>query len=116
MLTRTQLNAAAKEAPHYTDPDAFISDILTSSAFLPPDSTAEPDLTLVDDLRAVWTAAGAPFRDFLAALGLSQSACARRYGIPLRTVQNWAGGVAQCPTYLRLMMAETGDLLPPVQL
>lgn len=46
------------------------------------------------------------FRDFLAALGLTQTECARRFSIPLRTVQHWAAGDRDCPAYVRLMMAE----------
>ena len=51
-----------------------------------------------------------PFRDFLRRLGLSQSECSRRFGIPLRTVQGWAsistGAFRECPYYVRQMMAE----------
>ena len=47
-----------------------------------------------------------PFRDLLAALGLSQTECSRRFGIPLRTVQGWANETRHCPPYIRLMMAE----------
>lgn len=51
----------------------------------------------------------APFRDLLAMLGLTQSECARRFGIPLRTVQSWALGERQCPAYVRRMMAELAE-------
>lgn len=50
--------------------------------------------------------AALPFRDLLRAMGLTQSACSRRFEIPLRTVQHWAGEDRECPIYLRLMMAE----------
>ena len=48
----------------------------------------------------------APFRDLLKAIGLTQTECSRRFEIPLRTVQHWAGGDRECPSYVRLMMAE----------
>ena len=35
---------------------------------------------------------------------ISQSALARRYGIPLRTVQNWCGGINTPPEYLVKMI------------
>jgi len=52
-----------------------------------------------------------PFRDLLSAMGLNQANCARRFNIPLRTVQNWAGELRQAPPYVRLMMAEITGLL-----
>lgn len=38
--------------------------------------------------------------------GLSQTALAKRFGIPLRTVQNWAGGQRSAPDYVVKMMDE----------
>lgn len=37
---------------------------------------------------------------------LSQTALAKRFGIPLRTVQNWAGGQRSAPDYVVRMMEE----------
>lgn len=48
----------------------------------------------------------APFRELLAEAGVSQSECSRRFGIPLRTVQNWANGERECPAYTLNMMRE----------
>ncbi len=104
-MTPTQFALACSEAHNYSDPDAFISDLLTSSAFVSADPEAELDLTQVDALRRIWTAAAAHFRDLLRALDLGQTELARRYQIPLRTVQNWASGVNDCPVYTRLMIA-----------
>lgn len=50
------------------------------------------------------------FREVLNESGLSQSAFARRFGIPLRTVQRWATGESQCAPYIigmiRMILAE----------
>ena len=46
------------------------------------------------------------FRELLKRMGLRQTACSRRFRIPLRTVQGWALGERECPGYVRLMMAE----------
>ena len=43
------------------------------------------------------------------AYGYSQSALARRFGIPLRTVQNWHSGANKAPDYLLRMMQEILD-------
>lgn len=111
-MTNTQLTLAITEAPNYTDPDAFVSDMLLSAAFVDPeDIEAQPDLAQVDDLRRIWTVVAAPFRDFLALLGVGQTALSRQHHIPLRTVQNWASGTSECPTYTRIMMARLAGLI-----
>ena len=38
-------------------------------------------------------------------MGLSQSACAKRFCIPLRTVQGWALEERDPPAYVRLLLA-----------
>lgn len=106
-MTDTQRTLAIKEATNYTDPDAFISDILLSAAFLSQeDAEAQPDLTKADDLRRVWTVVAAPFRDFLALTGYTQKQLSRRFHIPFSTVNKWAREERHCPTYIRLMIAE----------
>lgn len=40
---------------------------------------------------------------------LSQTALAKRFGIPLRTVQNWHGGQRNPPDYVIGMMVEILD-------
>lgn len=106
-MTHAQLTLAAQEAPHYSDPDTFVSDILFSAAFLPPeDETAEPDMSLAPELKTVWTAVNGRFAELLTALGLTQTECARRFRVPLRTVQGWKLGERECPIYIRLMMVE----------
>lgn len=111
-MTHTQITLAAQEAPHYSDQDAFISDMLLSSAFLPPeDETAAPDMSLAPALCTIWTAVNGTFAELLAALGLTQTKCSRRFRIPLRTVQGWKLGERECPLYIRLMMVELCGLI-----
>lgn len=113
-MNEKQRSFAFQEAPHYTDPDAFVSDLILSSAFLPPDDPeAEPDLTQAEPLRRIWSAAALPFADLLRELGLTQSGLARRYCIPLRTVQDWAGERRNPPAWVRLMLAELTGYLEP---
>lgn len=45
-------------------------------------------------------------RELIAEAGLNQSKFARRFGIPLRTVQDWCGGRRSMPEYLKFMCAE----------
>jgi len=51
------------------------------------------------------------FREQLKAMHLTQSGCARRFRVPLRTLQGWALGERDCPLCIRLMMAEITGLL-----
>ena len=115
-MNEIQRTHAFQEAPHYTEQDAFVSDLILSAVFLDPDDAeAQPDLSLVEPLRRIWDAACLPFADFLRVLGLSQTGLARRYGIPLRTVQDWAGGRRNPPGWVRLMLAElAGSIEAPV--
>ena len=105
-MTEKQLTFAAGEAVNYSDSDAFVSDLALSDMFLPDDKNALPDTENLETLRRIWIAVRAPFRAYLQALGLNQSACARRFRIPLRTVQGWTLEERTCPVYVRLMMAE----------
>lgn len=104
-MTDAQLAFAFSEAKNYNDPDAFVSDLLLSSALLPEDETAEPDLALVPSLEAVWHTANDPFRELLPRMNLKQTTCARRFCIPLRTVQGWALGEREMPPYVRYLIA-----------
>lgn len=111
-MTDTQITHAFSEAHNYTDPDAFISDLLLSAAFLPPDDPeADPDLTQADALRRIWQAAILPFKALLTEMGLTQTSLSKRYGIPLRTVQDWAGERRTPSLWLRLMLADLAGWL-----
>jgi DNA-binding transcriptional regulator YiaG len=45
-------------------------------------------------------------REILNETGMTQVALAKRFGIPLRTVQNWATSQRECPIYIRKMIIE----------
>lgn len=105
-MTNDQFPLAVTEAANYADPDAYVSDMLLSSAFVnPEDAEAQPDLDAAPQLVAIWQTVNAPFREFLKLVGLRQAELSRLYFIPLRTVQGWALGEAQCAAYIRLMIA-----------
>lgn len=110
-MTQKQFTLACQEATAYLDQDAFVSDMLLSSSFLPADPDLEPDLSEIDELRRLWTAAAAPFREFLAALGLSQADLSRSYLIPIRTVQDWVANKREPPTYVRIFIARLSHFI-----
>lgn len=45
-------------------------------------------------------------KDICEKYSLSQTALAKRFDIPLRTVQNWAGGQRSAPNYVIKMILE----------
>ena len=106
-MTELQRRTALQEACEYQSAEDFVSDLLLSAAFLTPgDDSVEPDPTLIPELRRIWLAVNAPFRALLEEMGMTQTACAQRFCIPLRTIQSWALEERQCPVYARLMMLE----------
>lgn len=50
-------------------------------------------------------------RDIIAASGLTQSAFAVKFCVPLRTVEDWATGKRKCADYIRLMFARILGIL-----
>ena len=64
-----------------------------------------------DKLSSIWDLAHLSMRELVARTGLSQTAFAKRTGIPLRTVQDWCGEKRACPTYVRFLLAEHYNLL-----
>lgn len=93
------------ETNNYTDPDAYVSDLALSSmwgdagdADIPADRIAL--------LRRIWDDTHCTVRELIERYGLTQSAFARHFNIPLRTVQGWCLGERDCPPYLITMAAE----------
>lgn len=109
-MTDKQIYRLYGEAVNYTDPDAFASDAALS-LLDPDDPGQEADAALFEQMRTLWHVINDPFRSLLERMGLSQSGCSRRFCIPLRTIQDWAGNLHSSPPYIRLMMAEAVGLL-----
>ena len=112
-MTDTQFAACVRECAAYTDPDAYVSDLALSSIWGDaPDADIPADR--LETLRGIYAAATRPVRQIVAATGLSQAAFAQRLCIPLRTVENWCGGLRECPVYVRLLIQESlGQYIPP---
>lgn len=104
-MTDKQIHRYFVEAAAYSNPDAFASDV-SLSLLDPEDPNQQIDIAVFDQLRTLWHVINDPFKAFLALLGLTQTQCATRFCIPIRTVQHWALGERVCPSYIRLMMAE----------
>lgn len=93
--------------------DMFVAECGTSIIFDPdPDAEIGPDFDkVVSDLTNIWEISHMSIADVISASGLSQTAFARRFLIPLRTVQAWALGERECPIYTKLMIADLLGLI-----
>lgn len=92
-----------------TTREAFLNNITIS---VPDDAAGCIDLDAEKArLSRIWELAHLSMRELVARTGLSQTAFAKGAGIPLRTVQNWHGGIRECPAYVRFLLAEHYNLL-----
>lgn len=62
-------------------------------------------------LSHLWDVAHLSMRELVDRTGLSQTAFAKRAGIPRRTVQGWCLGERDCPEYVRFLLAEHYGLI-----
>jgi hypothetical protein len=104
-MTNTQRTICLREIKHYTDRDAYISDLALSSMWGDAED-AEIPAERVTELGDLWDAFHRPVREIAAAAGLSQRKLAERFCIPYPTMERWCGGRSACPVYTRLMMQE----------
>ena len=70
----------------------------------------------VEMISTIYRVANMTPRKLIVAAGLNQSTFSRRFGIPLRTVQEWCEGRRTMPGYLKFMAAEILGLLPNIQI
>lgn len=107
MYTTAELfNMAADPAASQT---VFLNGVTMA---IPDDATGCVDLDAEKArLSTIWDVAHLSMRELVDRTGLSQTAFAKRAGIPRRTVQGWCLGERDCPTYVRFLLAEHFELL-----
>lgn len=106
-----EIVAAAQEEP---DQQQFLA-AYGLPVWIAEEITANEE-TAVELLKTVHSVANMAPKDLIAAAGLKQTTFARRFGIPLRTVQDWCGQRRTMPEYLKFMAAELLGLLPDIQI
>ena len=74
------------------------------------DEISEDVNEVVSTLTAIHRVAHMTVREMIKSSGLTQAAFAVKFCIPLRTVENWAMGLRQCPDYTRLLLARQLNL------
>ena len=62
-------------------------------------------------LTSIHTAAHTSINSLVKESGLSKAAFARRYCIPIRTLEDWCAGKAKCADYIRLFIIKDMGLL-----
>lgn len=104
-MTNNLLHLLYSEAHNYTDPDAYVSDLALLSMW---GDVKDADIPAerIALLRRIWGDTHCTVRELIERYGLTQSTFARRFNIPLRTVQGWCLGERDCPPYLIAMAAE----------
>lgn len=90
--------------------DAFVSDWALSTIWGDSDDAPIPT-ERIDYLGRIWDTAQMSIRDIISASGMSKAAFARRFLIPLRTVENWTAAPNSknfhaCPEYIRYMLVQ----------
>lgn len=91
-MTDAEFQAAFNAAPRYENPDIYAAGF-------------------GDKARSLWDAACLPFRDFLALTGHTRAGLARKYCIPLVTLDQWLAGKRNPPPYVRLLLAECTGII-----
>lgn len=109
-MTDKQFRDIFTDALKQNDRDAFVSNWALSTTWgdAPEDDIPADQL---EKLGEIWDAAHRSARDIAAAAGLSQRKLAERFCIKYRTMENWCGGVSDCPVHTRLMMQECLGLI-----
>lgn len=107
-MTNNLLHLLYAEARSYADVDAYVSDLALSSMWGDAEDAEDADTPAdrIALLRRIWDDTHCSIRELIGRCGLTQSAFARHFNIPLRTVQGWCLGERDCPPYLITMAAE----------
>ena len=105
-------NVCVSESLNYTDKDAFVSDMTLSSVW-GEDLESDIPQDRIDWLGSIWDASHRDIKAIARTAGISQRALARRFCIPIRTMEEWGRGKNGCALHIRLMMQECLGLVKP---
>ena len=110
-MTINQYRACIAEVFAYAERDFFVSDLALSEIWgdAPEDPIPDPRLAA---LGLIWDAAHRTVPEIAKAAGLSNRKLAARFGIPYRTVEDWAAERREPPFYVRLLLQQCLGLLP----
>lgn len=110
-MTIKQYRSCLNEVFAYAERDFFVSDLALSEIWGDAPEDPIPDSRLAA-LGRIWDAAHRTVPEIARAAGLSNRKLAERFGIPYRTVEDWAADRREPPLYVRLMLQQCLGLLP----
>lgn len=102
-MTRELFYKLYHDAKAQPDCDLYIAEYGYPDYF---DEISNDANEVVRQLTEIHRIAHMTVREMIAAAGLNQTSFAKRFDIPLRTVQDWCGQRRQMPDYTKLMAAE----------
>ncbi len=106
MYTAAELFVMATDPA--TSREAFLNNVTLSASDVPGCIDLDAEKARLSN---IWELAHLSMKELISHTGLSQTAFAKGASIPLRTVQNWHGGIRECPAYVRFLLAEHYKLL-----
>lgn len=75
------------------------------------DEISQDSNQIIETLKFIHDIAHMSMRSIIEYTGLSQAKFAEKFCIPRRTVEDWARGVSQPPSYIRLMICQLLGLI-----
>lgn len=102
-MNAEQRYLALSEMDNYSDRDAWLSDVASSTIWGDPEDQADIPQERIDTLLRLWDVVHLPIRELLAPM--TQAQACREFFVPRRTMQDWFAGVRECPVYVRLYLA-----------
>lgn len=105
-----RFNEIVQAAQEQQDQQLFLAEYGLPEWIL--EEVTEDEQAAVDMITKIHTVVWMTPKELISAAGLNQTGFARRFMIPLRTVQEWCGLRRTMPLYLKLMAAELLNILP----
>ena len=102
-ITNKQRYESVSEACNYKNIDLYVSDMALSTIWDDPEDSDIP-ADRIAWLSDIWHVVNESTRWLRQKSGMTQAAFAKRFCIPLRTVENWEGNVSSPPVYVKLLI------------
>lgn len=113
-MTIQQYSYCLTELPRFEDMKNYI-DTVSHAAVWGEHESSEIPQERIDELRVLWECCHREIKEIAHLSGLSVRRLAISFGIPIRTIENWASGRSSAPVYILLMIQEclglTGNII-----
>lgn len=109
-MTPFQFDRCWSETPHYSDRDAYVSDLALSSIWS-DDPESEVPQERIELLGRIYDAARLTAADLVKASGLSRRDFSMLYGIDYSTLTKWCRGERPMPNHVHVMLVRLLGLI-----